>query len=296
MTPTFGRPRLVASNPDAANPSATGGFAPGDANTLRPALPPALPETLVDQLADALGAAEARCAALQRAKMQPVSVSPFLRGAEPASFGNAETAPFLSDGRAAPPSLPPSFSVPPARPEHAFPASAATDGWTGQQACSGEHHHDAEHDSNIDLPRFFDRDRPSLQQLRVVSPGASSMLSGSSMALGFVIGLAVIAPMLWLSHAAKVTTLAKGTMPLGLAAPMLTASTVATLVPAAALEVGERGAAAPSAAEQAELGLAAFEEAGRRIAFGDYMGARDALRQAVALGEDRARALLDALE
>jgi hypothetical protein len=253
-----------------------------------------LPATLVDQLADALGAAEARCAAAQRVRILPVSVPPFLTGTQPGSFVNAETAPFLTESEAALPHLPPSFTVPPALPGHASSASDVIDGWTGEDTFSSQRRHDSEHDSSMDLPRFFDRERLSSQRLRAVSPEASK-LSASTMALGFVIGLAVIAPALWLTNASKLA-LAKRTVPLGLTAPLLTAAAVATLVPAAALEVGERGGAPPSEVQEIDMGLAAFEEAARLIASGDFMGARDALRQAVALGEDRARAMLDALE
>jgi hypothetical protein len=292
MTPTFGRPRLVASSLVASSPvtSASDVSSPVASN-----LPPTgtLPEMLVGQLADALGAAEARCA--QRVNIKPISVSPIHRGAEPSSFINAETAPFLTDtpflrdAGSAPSLLPPSFLVPPALPAHALPLSGAVEGWARYDEV------EAEHDANVDLPRFFDRDRPSSQNLRVASPGAAPKLSIFTMALGFVIGLAVVAPTLWLSHTVQQAVVLHGA-PMGLQAPLLAASVVATLVPAAALEVGERGGAPPSEAEQAELGLAAFELAARLIANGDYMGARDALRQAVAFGEDRARAMLDALE
>ena len=63
-----------------------------------------------------------------------------------------------------------------------------------------------------------------------------------------------------------------------------------------AYEIAERRGAEPSDAERGELAQAAFDAASRHLAVGDYVGARDLLRLASQYGEERARALLDALE
>jgi hypothetical protein len=146
----------------------------------------------------------------------------------------------------------------------------------------------------LDLPRLFDRDRQAalaadaaVQRPTKRRKSSGSTLSGSTMAFGFAIGLAVIAPTLWVSSAEKIEKIVEraGVAPTMLTPPMLTA---------AALEAGER-AVATTASSRTEADTA-FEEASRRLAVGDFIGARDYLRRAVAAGEDRARALLDALE
>jgi hypothetical protein len=286
MTSAFGRPKLVASAPAPSDPA----MPRPDAPRAIDALPESLPATLADQLAHALGAAEARCAVAERLKSQRVSIPLHCEARQPPSFINAETAPFLTDAESGPSHLPPSFLPPSALPAHALDASGVVGDWGGR----GEM--EFEHESNLDLPRFFERDRQIPEKPPVAFAGSASGLSASTMALGFVIGLAVVAPTLWLSQGGGTAPIAHRGAAMGLTAPLLAASAVATLVPSAALEVGERGGAPPSPAEQAMLGSAAFELAAQLIGIGDYMGARDALRQAVAFGEERARDMLDALE
>jgi hypothetical protein len=306
MTTSLGQPRLalpVGSGSDAANSAAS----------------IVVPPTLVDQLADALGVAESRCAE-QRIRIQPVSCQPSLRVAAPympPSFINAETAPFLvqagSHDRSAndrgpastlaellaqPPSMQPPQPPPLPSPSHADALSTLhvfSDPAYSRFAEPGPQTFDSEHDDAADLPRFFDPGRQALPR-QVHQP--SQQLSAGTMALGFAIGLAVIAPTMWLASAEKISAASKRVTAsaVGLTTPMLTASTVATLIPAAAFEVAERGGKEPTEAERLELAEVAFLEASRRIAAGDYIGARDQLRQALAFGEERARALLDGLQ
>jgi hypothetical protein len=305
MTTSLGQPRralpVAASGFDAANSAAS----------------IVVPPTLVDQLADALGVAESRCAE-QRIRIQPVSCQPTRRVAAPympPSFINAETAPFLVQGRshdgsandrgsasslaaslAQPPSMQPLQPPPLPSPSHADALSSLhliSDPAYSRFAEPDPQAFDCEHDDAADLPRFFDPVRQALPR-QVVQP--SQPLSAATMALGFAIGLVLIAPAMWLATAEKISAASMRVTATSLTTPMLAASAVATLIPAAAFEVAERGGKEPTEAERLELAEAAFLEASRRIAAGDYIGARDQLRQALAFGEDRARALLDAMQ
>jgi hypothetical protein len=254
-----------------------------------------IPTSLVEQLADALGNAETRLAAAPRITIQPVTMQQSLRVAQPATYINAESAPFLLDPPAA--ASPPMLTAETA--QHWLDQHYTTPA-TEQPPIEMSYHHQDDHD-HADLPRFFDRDRVSAGGAADAlsgypSPTRAQSLSPAIMAFGFVVGLAVILPTLWLVNADKIARVAQRSAPLALAAPLIAASAVATLVPAAAYEIAERSGAAPSEAERAELAVAALEDASRRLAVGDYIGARDRLRQAVLYGEDRARALLDTLE
>jgi hypothetical protein len=145
-------------------------------------------------------------------------------------------------------------------------------------------------DDQDDLPRLFApkpvRGQPVALLPRPGRPaiyqgGHASPLSGRTVALGFTIGLALAGPVTWVAalHSSVrgadrfVTASAAGPSPI-----------ISTLAPAV------------DTASDTDGGIAAFDEAGRRIARGDYIGARDLLRRAVAAGEDRARALLNALD
>jgi hypothetical protein len=146
----------------------------------------------------------------------------------------------------------------------------------------------------LDLPRLFARDRHAAlaTDAAVLRPtkgrnSTSPTLSGSTMAFGFVIGLAVITPTLWVSSTDKIDKIMERS---GALAPAMLAP---PLLSTAALEVGERALASPSRTGSPDV---EFEEASRRLAVGDFIGARDHLRRAVAAGEERARVLLDALE
>ncbi len=295
-----------------------------------------VPPTLVDRLADALGVAEARCAE-HRVQIQPISYQPSLRVAVPympPSFVNAETAPFLvhpvpqdkgphdrqwADASTGFLAQPPSMMPPPtpalslfsARPSFSpLPISAPiyTDAFRSGQsfvdpgysrfAEPGRQAFDADQYDAADLPRFFDVDRHVSNSQMGARKRSSHQLSASTMAIGFAIGIAMMAPVMWVASNDKNSVASKRVTAsaTGLTTPMLAASTVATLVPSAAFEVAERGGKEPTDAERLELAEAAFFEASRRIAAGDYIGARDQLRQALSFGEDRARALLDALQ
>jgi hypothetical protein len=296
---TFGKPRLVAAQGER---DMTGGqrgkgsdAASGPCTSLHEIC--ALPAALVDQLADALGVAEARCAATQRMHVAPGATAQPVRLTEATPYVNAESAPFL---RAA-------FPSPHGAALSSLPAASAADQWmaqhgrqpqhaTGASDDTDPHHADPYHDDALELPRFFERSQRPSPLLHSSTSTATATLSPPTMACGFVIGLAVIVPALWVLNVDKISDLAKHSAPLALTAPMLTASAVATLVPSAAYEIAERGGAAPTEAERSELAQAAFEEANRRIAAGDYIGARDKLQQAVDFGAERARALLDALD
>ena len=116
-----------------------------------------------------------------------------------------------------------------------------------------------------------------------------------AMGLGFAVGIAVIAPTLWLSSADDIAAIAVRSAPMTQTALAPTTPS-RPFVPAAAFEVGELAAAPLTDAERIEQASLAFQEASRRIAIGDYLGARDHLRHAVALGEEHARSLLNALE
>jgi hypothetical protein len=136
---------------------------------------------------------------------------------------------------------------------------------------------DRYHDGGDDfdaLPRLFARvpavvvTKRTKRPQRSVRPssGTASPLSGRTVALGFAMGLAVAGPITWV--AAQTSGLGGFTQP-----PTM----ISQLAPFEAPD-------------------AAFDEASRRLARGDYIGARDLLRHAVAAGEDRARALLNALD
>jgi hypothetical protein len=268
----------------------------------RPNSVQSVPPTLVEQLADALGAAEARCAE-QRINIQPISCQSSLRVAapySPPSYINTETAPFLvqprsyfggsADGWAQAPEM-----MPPPLPHSSVVADGISSFNQMGSVPADPVDHWAEPDDAADLPRCFAPSRTSVGHRVPSHPVAAQNFSAATMAVGFVIGLALILPTMWLSGAGKAPKRANA-MAGSLTMPLMTASSVASLVPAAAFEVAERGGKAPTEAERLELAEAAFLEASRRIAVGDYIGARDQLRRAIAFGEDRAQALLDALQ
>jgi hypothetical protein len=281
----------------------------------QPSLVQSMPPTLVEQLADALGAAEARCAE-QRINIQPINIQPSLRAAAPyipPSYINAETAPFLVQPRTfdssfvgvlaqAPAMLPPPTQLPVAADAvRAFSSFGQPGSGPAEPA-----DHWAEQEDTADLPRFFAPDRQPMPRQLASMSGTTHNLSAATMALGFVIGLALILPAMWLASAGKNTNTSKrvtasasgqtSNQTGGLTMPLMTASSLSSLVPASAFEVAERGGKAPTELERLELAEAAFLEASRRIAVGDYIGARDQLRRAITFGEDRAQALLDALQ
>jgi hypothetical protein len=277
-----------------------------------------IPPTLVEQLVDALGAAEARCAE-QRIKIYPVTCQPSLRAAAPylpPSYVNAETAPFLvhvgaPDGGAAAGPVPdmldlnmpdldqsashlPAFDRPLAmvRPGPVDPVA----GWAGASAVdrSGEPiDRWPEHDEPSDLPRFFDPIRAVPRQVPA-APQPTPPLSAATMAVGFGIGLALILPAMLFANLDKLSVAAQRAD--ATVTSLTSGQITGSVVQASAFEIAERGAKAPTAVERLEQAEAAFIAAGRLIADGDYVGARDQLRQAILLGEDRARAWLDALQ
>jgi hypothetical protein len=277
----------------------------------RPSPVTSMPPTLVEQLADALGAAEARCAE-RRINIQPVTCQPSLRSVapyNPPSYINAESAPFLVQPRPfelgsfgalaqAPAMLPPPLPIQPHIVD-GFSPSCQTGPASYEQGDHRDDHWadpDHHHDDAADLPRFFALDREVPPHHSLSHAAASQKLSTATMAFGFLIGLALILPTMWLSDVGKVSIIAKRAAPSGnLTMPLMTASSVAPLVPAAAFEVAERGGRPPTEVERLELAEAAFLEASRRIAAGDYIGARDQLRRAITFGENRAQELLDAL-
>jgi hypothetical protein len=124
----------------------------------------------------------------------------------------------------------------------------------------------------LDLPRLF-APTPAAPKRR---PGtrSASPLSGRTVALGFVIGLAVAGPITGVAALRP-----------GWPDAVQPSVVISTLAPASTLTPA-----------QDPDGIAAFDEASLRLARGDYIGARDLLRRAVAAGEDRARMLLDALD
>ena len=300
---SFGRPRLVASQGESVVSAGPRVLATDPALATRPGQDNigALPSALVAQLANALSAAEAHCAATPRIAVQAVPMPPPTRVTEPTPYINVESAPFLRDTYAhgaAPLQLPP--PPPPPQPIPTLQTATAVEQWIAQarrepHPLASDDDSRSDYVDGSDLPRFFDRNRRTAETLqRLTHPAAA--LSPLTIACGFVVGLAVIVPSLWLVNADKIDELAKRSAPLALASPLMTASTAATFVPTSAYEIAERGGAAPTEAERSQLVQAAFDEASRRIAAGDYIGARDRLRQAVTFGEERARALLDALE
>jgi hypothetical protein len=142
----------------------------------------------------------------------------------------------------------------------------------------------AELDTLDDLPRLFARTTASTKQQPQPSaftrtatrryPRSDRTLSGRTVALGFAIGLAVAGPVTWV--AASQTHVRQNASLPDSGHPSALVSTLASL--------------------DGADGIAAFDEASRRIARGDYIGARDLLRRAVTAGEDRARMLLNALD
>jgi hypothetical protein len=159
------------------------------------------------------------------------------------------------------------------------------DFWSRQADTDAFQHHDA-------LPRLFYRassERSALPAQRAQRP-VQYPLAVKSMACGFAVGIAIAGPAMWLSSD-----------PNGRQAPS-SITLQATLAGPALLAAGTVSVGANltttrpvSADASADSALAAFEEAQRRIAAGDYIGARDFFRQAVDAGEDRAQAWLDAL-
>jgi hypothetical protein len=160
-------------------------------------------------------------------------------------------------------------------------ASSPANPWPDAPVAIGDDEHfDA-------LPRLFYRARAAKPQAPLATPG---WLSGTTMAFGFAIGLALTGPMLMVKLKDKGARTVQPAV-----AQMFDATLITALVPtSAAIDASEK-LAAPAAGTSDEA-QAAFEEAGRRISNGDYIGARDYLRRAVAAGEERARALLKALD
>ena len=258
MTASIGRPSVIATGINGADPAR-------------------LPSSLVAQLADALGTAEARCKVTPRITILPVTVTAPVKVAQSAAYINAESAPFLSD--ATPPANPPPF-------------------WRDQPTRHVQSPTD-DHDDGADLPRFFDRKNSDDAQRRSI-PARDPMptLSPLIAAFGFVVGLIVILPTLWLASADKLNQLSQNSPPLTLTAPTAPARQLATsqAPTVTAYEIAERSGAEPSDAERGELAQAAFDAASRHLAVGDYIGARDQLRLASHYGEELARVLLEALE
>jgi hypothetical protein len=230
---------------------------------------------LVDQLAGALSEAESRCLETLRLDLQAingqainVSTSP-----PPPPYITAEDAQEAFAQR--------DFLV-----EQYFDAlpiaSNPTSPWPDAFAPV-----DIDDDHFDALPRLFYRARPAKQQSPLVTPG---WLSGTTMAFGFAIGLALTGPMLMVKFKDKGARIVQPAV-----AHMIDATLITALVPTSAAVDASEKLAAPTA-ESADEAQAAFEEAGRLISIGDYIGARDYLRRAVAAGEERARALLKALD
>jgi hypothetical protein len=155
------------------------------------------------------------------------------------------------------------------------------DYWSRQQGADNPGHRDAAY--RDDLPRLFYRSptaRPVQPTRRHAKP-VQYPLAAKSMACGFAIGIAMAGPALWLTSDQSGPGSSLQTEPMLLAgAPVAGNLTTVRRV---------------STDASADSALAAFDEAQRRIAAGDYIGARDLLRRAAEAGQDRAQAWLDAL-